>query len=265
MPLNSSGPISIGGSVAGQSINLEFGRAANATTSMSELYRGGGLVPDVAQNANVPTSGPISLSQFYNATRVVPGSQDFITVGTASFVVPNYNTLIVELWGGGGSGGGGFNNGNGQPGGASSISQLGLTAGGGGAGISRNNGAGGGAGGGASGGNNLNWNGEAGNRAKPNIWTGGRDGRRLNLGLEPNYEGNPFGTVDGGGGRGGYGNGEGGGGGGGGYVRSVYAAGAVAPGASLTIVVGGGGAGLFDGSAGPGGAGARGRIFISWS
>ena len=44
MPLNASGPISIGGSTVGQSINLEFGRAANAQTSMSQLYRGGGIV-----------------------------------------------------------------------------------------------------------------------------------------------------------------------------------------------------------------------------
>jgi MSHA biogenesis protein MshQ len=196
---------------------------------------------------------------------IEPGSQNFTTVGTTSFSVPNYNTLTIELWGGGASGGGGFNFPDGQPGGSSSISQISLTAGGGGAGRSRNNGAAGGAGGVASGGNDTNWNGEAGNRAKPNIWTGGRDGRRLNLGLEPNYTGDPFGTVDGGGGRGGYGNGEGGGGGGGAYVKSVYTAGAVAPGTSLTVVVGGGGIGRFDSASGEGGAGARGRVLISWT
>ena len=67
MPLVSSGEISIGGSTSGRSINLEFGRAANATTSMSQLYRGGGIV--TTNNTNVPTSGTISLSQFYGATR----------------------------------------------------------------------------------------------------------------------------------------------------------------------------------------------------
>jgi hypothetical protein len=65
MPLNSSGPISIGGATAGQSINLEFGRAATQQTSLSQLYRGGGIVTE--NNTNVPTSGPISLGQFYSA------------------------------------------------------------------------------------------------------------------------------------------------------------------------------------------------------
>lgn len=67
MPLAASGEISIGGSTSGRSINLEFSRAATATTSMSQLYRGGGIV--TGNNTNVPTSGAISLSQFYNATR----------------------------------------------------------------------------------------------------------------------------------------------------------------------------------------------------
>lgn len=36
MPLNSSGPISLGGSTAGQSINLEIGAGASATVSMND-------------------------------------------------------------------------------------------------------------------------------------------------------------------------------------------------------------------------------------
>lgn len=196
---------------------------------------------------------------------VVSGSANFTAVGTTSFVVPNHNIFIVEVWGGGGSGGGGFNFGDGDTGDPSSILELSLTAGGGAGGKSRNNGAAGGAGGVASGGNNQNQNGEAGNRAKPNIFTGGRDGLRFSQNLEPNYTGDPFGTPDGGGGRGGYGNGEGGGGGGGAYVRSIYAFGAVAPNSSLTLVVGEGGIGRFDSDPGQGGAGANGRIFISWS
>lgn len=71
MPLASSGTISIGGSTTGRSINLEFGRAATATTSMSQLYRGGGVVPNASANNAIPTAGAISLSQFYNATNRV--------------------------------------------------------------------------------------------------------------------------------------------------------------------------------------------------
>lgn len=71
MPLVRSGEISIGGSISGRSINLEFSRAANATTSMSQLYRGGGIVSNATANNAIPTSGTISLSQFYGATNRV--------------------------------------------------------------------------------------------------------------------------------------------------------------------------------------------------
>lgn len=56
MPLNPSGPISIGGSTVGQSINLELGRAATATSSLNETA--------FRNLAGVP-SGAISLSNFY--------------------------------------------------------------------------------------------------------------------------------------------------------------------------------------------------------
>jgi len=59
MALQSSGPISIG------NINTEFGFAATTPRSLSQLYRNGGIVG--AGAPNVPTSGPISLSQFYGA------------------------------------------------------------------------------------------------------------------------------------------------------------------------------------------------------
>ena len=39
--------------------------------SLSEYYRGGGLVPDTSININVPTSGTISISNFYGAQNVL--------------------------------------------------------------------------------------------------------------------------------------------------------------------------------------------------
>ena len=75
MALASSGQMSIGGSTANRSINVEFGRSATATTSMSQLYRGGGII--TSNNTSVPTSGAISLSNFYNATNRVPLSYTF--------------------------------------------------------------------------------------------------------------------------------------------------------------------------------------------
>lgn len=50
-------------------IAAEFG--GGTPHSISEYYRGGGLVPNIAANAAIPTSGIISFSNFYNATNFV--------------------------------------------------------------------------------------------------------------------------------------------------------------------------------------------------
>lgn len=47
-------------------IITEFG--GSAPYKLSNYYRGGGLVPNTAANVNVPTSGPIKLSDFYGAS-----------------------------------------------------------------------------------------------------------------------------------------------------------------------------------------------------
>lgn len=60
MALQNSGPISI------LDLVTEFG--GSAPHSLNEYYRGGGLVPDIPANNNVPTSGTIGLSNFYGAT-----------------------------------------------------------------------------------------------------------------------------------------------------------------------------------------------------
>lgn len=64
MTLPSSGTLSIDDLVS------EFG--GTAPHSLSEYYRGGGLVPNIPSNFGVPLSGPISLSDFYGATNTPP-------------------------------------------------------------------------------------------------------------------------------------------------------------------------------------------------
>lgn len=60
MTLQASGAISL------SQIRTEFG--GSAPDSLSEYYRGAGLVPDISANSAIPTTGPIKLSDFYNAT-----------------------------------------------------------------------------------------------------------------------------------------------------------------------------------------------------
>lgn len=60
MTLQASGAISL------QDIAAEFG--GSAPHSLTEYYRGGSLVPNTAANSGIPTSGAISLEDFYGAS-----------------------------------------------------------------------------------------------------------------------------------------------------------------------------------------------------
>ncbi len=64
MALPTSGRLTLG------MVRAEFGGGVPAR--LSNYYRGGGRVPDTPANAGVPTSGPISLSDFYGATAYTP-------------------------------------------------------------------------------------------------------------------------------------------------------------------------------------------------
>lgn len=64
MPLQSSGTIKI------SELANEFNDAT--PNSLSEFYRGGARVADIAANSGVPTSGAISLSDFYGAQAANP-------------------------------------------------------------------------------------------------------------------------------------------------------------------------------------------------
>jgi hypothetical protein len=59
MALPTSGNISLSQLIA------EFGGG----TKLTDFYRGGAWVPNTAANANVPTSGQISMTQFYGASK----------------------------------------------------------------------------------------------------------------------------------------------------------------------------------------------------
>ena len=62
--IQSSGAISIDDIVA------EFG--GSAPDGMDEYYRGGTYVPDTSINSSIPTTGAISITDFYGSTLTVP-------------------------------------------------------------------------------------------------------------------------------------------------------------------------------------------------
>jgi len=64
MTLPASGPISL------MMIRNEFG--GPTPVHLNQYYRGGGRVPNTPANAAIPTSGAISLSDFYGATAYTP-------------------------------------------------------------------------------------------------------------------------------------------------------------------------------------------------
>ena len=80
MPIKSSpAPLAI------SEIVTEFGDAAGGSDSMSEYYRGGANVNDVATNSNVPTSGAIDIGDFYGAGNAISAAA---SAGTNVDVAP---------------------------------------------------------------------------------------------------------------------------------------------------------------------------------
>jgi|SRR6478736_10246567 len=90
MALPSSGTMTLA-MIAG-----EFG--GSTPHSLSEYYRGGGLVPNIPANSGIPTSGSISFSHFYGGTAQLMGSFN----GT---VASSYG---LDMYGTGSIGGSGF-------------------------------------------------------------------------------------------------------------------------------------------------------------
>jgi hypothetical protein len=87
MTIVSSGTISINSLVA------EYG--GSAPHAMNEYYRGGGLVADHSNNANVPTSGTIDLADFYGANNTSPSPTQHnysMTTGTNGVLEYGFHT-----------------------------------------------------------------------------------------------------------------------------------------------------------------------------
>lgn len=99
MAVTSSAPIDIGDLVT------EFG--GSTPHSLTEYYRGGSLVPNTTANNSVPTSGAISLTDFFGAT-ASGGASDTLTLGVGVILVfrgkapfagvLNPNTVEFDSW-----------------------------------------------------------------------------------------------------------------------------------------------------------------------
>jgi hypothetical protein len=101
MTLPTSGPLSL------SDIQAEFG--GNAPTSLSEYYKGGPYVGAGALAPNVPTSGPISISNFYGAQAYVPISRTITLSNGQIWTVPTTiqgGTITATLIGAAGAQGG---------------------------------------------------------------------------------------------------------------------------------------------------------------
>lgn len=90
MTLATSGTISIGGTTATRSINLELNRAATATSNMGET--------DLRTLAGV-SSGAISMSNFYGKSNSL--DTQTITVGQGSYSRFGFSDLSAVGWTGG--------------------------------------------------------------------------------------------------------------------------------------------------------------------
>jgi len=69
-----------GTAISMNTIVTEFG--GTVPHSLSEYYRGGGVVPNVPQNATISTSGQVAMGSFYGSTNRVAAP---LTISTSSF------------------------------------------------------------------------------------------------------------------------------------------------------------------------------------
>jgi len=100
MALPLTGPISL------TDIQTEFGGAN--PISLSEYYKGGAYVLTTDYAPNVPTSGVISLSDFYGARKTTLTTVTYTSSGDNIFIAPAtiIGNLVVTMTGAGGGGGG---------------------------------------------------------------------------------------------------------------------------------------------------------------
>lgn len=99
MPLPSSGPLSL------SDIQTEFG--GSNPIGINEYYAGGSYVPAGTSGTYgaVPSSGTISIQNFYGTSKLVPGQQAYTSAGTYTWVAPTAVTSVsVVAIGGGGAG-----------------------------------------------------------------------------------------------------------------------------------------------------------------
>lgn len=82
MALQSSGAISF------DNLRTEYGNGGSI--ALSEMYRGGSFVLNHSNNGNVPTSGAISLSNFYGQNNTAPSWSTTLTIGFVSGKIQEY-------------------------------------------------------------------------------------------------------------------------------------------------------------------------------
>jgi hypothetical protein len=101
MALPESGPLSL------SDIQAEFG--GTSPIGLNEYYKGGAFVLNTDFAPNVPSSGTISISDFYGARKTTLTTLTFNVPGDNLFVIPATvvgNLEIVTMTGAGGGGGG---------------------------------------------------------------------------------------------------------------------------------------------------------------
>ena len=98
MALNPSGAISIAGTTAGQSIQVELGGTGTSQMSLN--------CPSVRTLAGVPSGAIVMPTDFWGKSNLIPfGCATYTTSGTYSFVVPTgASKICVVCVGGGGAG-----------------------------------------------------------------------------------------------------------------------------------------------------------------
>jgi hypothetical protein len=97
MTLNLTGPISLAGATAGESIAVELGQSATGTIALDDA--------NVRTLAGVPTGAIVMPTNFYGKSNTVPfAAIEYTTAGSYTFTVPSGVSQINAVCVGGGAG-----------------------------------------------------------------------------------------------------------------------------------------------------------------
>lgn len=95
-------PVTSSGAVSFSELRTKLKETASGSVSLSELYRNGTYVPSGTTNTAVPTTGTVSVSNYYGVnttiTATITNTEENLNPSSVSVFGSNYTTAIKKKY-----------------------------------------------------------------------------------------------------------------------------------------------------------------------